>query len=264
MKFRHRVIRKMCGFYPEWLLIKRINHKSKSLHYPVVLMFHHILPSSIIESYLEKYHHIPSEVVPYSITPQKFEKIVKTLIDLGYSFDFEDDFRKRKGKVAIITFDDGYSDNYIYALAILQKYKIKASINLIANDICDSDDNEFLSISRIKTMLETGLFQFQAHTVSHPILTKCSDEECRKEIIDSKRIILEKTGINTSVFVYPCCQTNKKVADIVKRYYSLAYGGDDNEIDFIYRIPRIEITTGIDKKDMLRKILLSYYYANKQ
>lgn len=259
LNYRLRLIRKIIRFTPEWLLIKLINLKTKSFQYPVTLMFHHVLPASRMDSYLIEFSHDPIEVEPYSITPEKFEEILLILKELGYSFIFEDDYKKQNGKVAIITFDDGYSDNYIYALPLLKKHAIKASVNLIANNICDEENGEFLSKKRIKEMQESGLIQFQAHTLSHPELTKCSDEECRKEIVDCKNVIHKKTGIETTAFVYPCCQTNKKVADIVKQHYSMAYGGNDLEIDYIYRLPRIEMKMSLGKKDILRKMLFSYY-----
>lgn len=259
MNYRMRLYRRICRYFPEWLLVKIINHKTRSLQYPVVFMFHHVLPLSQLNNYLVKYNHLPNEVEPYSLTPQKFEEILLILKDMGYTFDYEDGFKKRKGKVAIISFDDGYSDNYIYAFPILQKLGIKASINLIANDICDSEDDEFLSKTKIRLMQDSDLIQFQAHTVSHPNLTQCSDDECRKEVLDSKRIILEKTGIETSVFVYPYAQSNASIERIVKENYILAYGGDDYNMDLLYRIPRIEIDKSINKKEFLQKVLVYYY-----
>ena len=39
----------------------------------------------------------------------------------------------------------------------------------------------------------------------------------------------------------------------------MAYGGNDLEIDYIYRLPRIEMKMSLGKKDILRKMLFSYY-----
>lgn len=259
MNFKKRLLRKVYNYLPVRLLEKLVNIKFKSSHYPIVFMFHHVIPDSELKSYAQKYHSDTPDydVGPFSVSPERFEEVLLILKDLGFCFLFEDDFQKNNVKSAIITFDDGYTDNYLFAFPILLKHGIKASINLIADEITDSNEHEFVSRARIREMRESGLIQFQAHTMSHKILTQCSDEELITEIVDCKKSILDKTGIESSVFVYPCCNADKRVYDVVKHQYKIAYGGENQEADYIYRIPRIEIDMSFDKQKLLSRMLFA-------
>jgi len=59
-----------------------------------------------------------------------------------------------------------------------------------------------LSWDEIREMSNNGI-TFGAHTVTHPILTKLSLEEARKQIVGSKRRIEEEVGKLVTAFSYP-------------------------------------------------------------
>ena len=77
----------------------------------------------------------------------------------------------------VITFDDGYSDNYNRALPLLKEYGIKATI-FISPEFTDDrnivrsekDGTGFLSWKEMESMQESGLIDIQSHTLTH---TKC-------------------------------------------------------------------------------------------
>ena len=48
-----------------------------------------------------------------------------------------------------------------------------------------------------------GGISFGAHTMSHAILSRLEREAQRKEIVDSKRLIEEKAGVEVKTFAYP-------------------------------------------------------------
>ncbi len=69
---------------------------------------------------------------------EQFEKQISGLINLGYTFITYDDLIKYNNNeialpeyVVLLTFDDGYLDNYENAFPILQKYNIPATIFVI-------------------------------------------------------------------------------------------------------------------------------------
>lgn len=252
-----RVSSKILGYFPSTILNKLISKKFKSFHYPVVLMFHRVIPDNYMKTYADTFGYEVSELAPFSVTPEKLEEIIVLLKENGFSFLFEDEYQKSKAKQIILTFDDGYTDNYLFAYPILRKHGVKASINIISGKLCDDDKGEFLSIGRVLEMQNSNLIQFQAHTISHPVLTQCTRDVCRREIVDCKKMIYEKTGIMASVFVYPCCQMNREISEWVKQNYLMAYGGNDKETEFIYRIPRIEINANFDKKKLLSNMYFS-------
>jgi len=79
-----------------------------------------------------------------NICPEEFEKQIRYLkinFDI-YSIDklinvLKNNQIDNEGikNIAVVTFDDGYKDNYVYAYPILKKYKIPASIFLITDYI---------------------------------------------------------------------------------------------------------------------------------
>ena len=73
----------------------------------------------------------------------------------------------------LITFDDGYKNNYTLAFPILKKYNMKATIFLNTKFI--GKDEAYLNWDEIKEMYESDLVDFQLHTHSHQLTIKDID-----------------------------------------------------------------------------------------
>lgn len=59
-----------------------------------------------------------------------------------------------------------------------------------------------MTSAEVKALRQAGM-QIGAHTVSHPILARLSDEEARQQIGDSKRFLEELLGERVRLFAYP-------------------------------------------------------------
>lgn len=59
-----------------------------------------------------------------------------------------------------------------------------------------------MTSTEVKAMRQAGM-QIGAHTVSHPILAKLTDEQARQEIGNSKRFLEQLLGQPVAVFAYP-------------------------------------------------------------
>lgn len=155
--------------------------------YPRVLMYHSVSP-------LKK----PSGL---NIKPVRLEKNIKYLLDHGWTFVFVSELAHNWGKKKIIamTFDDGFENNFQYAFPILKKYGVKATIYLSP----EKKDIEVLNDEQIKTMFNSGLVEFGAHTISHCNLLNVSEEEGYKEIEQSKYYVERVTGKKCTTFAYP-------------------------------------------------------------
>ena len=117
------------GIYHLYSLINKIIGKPKV----TILMYHRIALAHDKQKNL-----LDSNVV--SVSLEDFEKQMKHLSKNGNVITFDEflDCYKKKGLTkdsVIITFDDGYKDNYLYAYPVLRKYKLSATISLTTGHI---------------------------------------------------------------------------------------------------------------------------------
>jgi peptidoglycan/xylan/chitin deacetylase (PgdA/CDA1 family) len=90
-----------------------------------VLFYHRIIPDDEFE---ERESPLSSLVVTVSQFEEQMEYIAKHY-DVVSMEDLSDHYEKDgKGYVVAVTLDDGYKDNLLYALPILEKYQIPATI----------------------------------------------------------------------------------------------------------------------------------------
>ena len=195
-------------------------------------------------------------------TVEQFEKHLKYLKDNNYQTvtfkDLTDNRYKhrfdRGNKFVILTFDDGYVDNYKYAFPLLKKYGFKAVIFLVSDldynkwdvDVPTNPEREFklMDMDMVKEMEEYGI-EFGGHTKTHPKLANLLIEEAKKEILESKATLEEKLGHPLVSFAYPYGNMNKEVRDVVANSgYQFAVATDSGDICFstdLFQIRRIGI-----------------------
>lgn len=199
-------------------------------HYPLVLMYHSVIPVYSGED--------------YAVSTKTLEQNITDLIADGYTFVFEDEFFHCPPQSVILTFDDGFANNYTEVFPLLRKYRVKASINLVADWVSDPQ-GEILTKEQIREMELSGLVQFQSHTCSHRSLNLLTPEEVIVEITESKKKLQELLSGKVSVFVYPREDFTEEIARAASEYYDLCYGWNGvMQVDQRYTLPRIEILEG--------------------
>ena len=118
------------------------------------------------------YHSIDSEKNKGGIFVDEFEEHIKWIKDKK-TFKMEElkglDYTLPPNSI-LITFDDGYKNNYTLAFPILKKYNIKATIFLNTKFI--EKDETYLNWDEIREMYKSGLIDFQLHTHSHQLTVK--------------------------------------------------------------------------------------------
>lgn len=125
-------------------------------------------------------------------------------------------------KTVILTFDDGFEDNFTKAFMILKKHNFSATIFLETEVLGREKSNKsgiiykMLNWDQIKEMKMSGMIDFGAHTLSHPKLSQLSWDSAESEILQSKKILESKLQKKCDFFAYPFGNYNKEVVKITK------------------------------------------------
>jgi len=176
------------------------------------------------------YHSIADNSEFFSVSASDFEKQVAYLSKNKYKIisalklvEFLKNKDKIPPKTIVITFDDGYEDNYLKAFPILEKYGFSASIFVTTGSIGSQRKTSrgtsipTLSWAQIKEMSLSGRIDFFPHTHTHPQLDSLSDKDAREEIAKSKNIMENKLSKKMTLFAYPYGRSNPKIKKILEQ-----------------------------------------------
>jgi peptidoglycan/xylan/chitin deacetylase (PgdA/CDA1 family) len=131
--------------------------------------------------------------------------------------------------VVLITFDDGYEDNYKFARPLLKKYGIKALVFIVSDYIGKNNDWNHKYEERVGHMnLEEineakDVFHYGCHTKNHYNLLQLDDSELRSEIVESKRRLENILGYPVRAFSYPYGFYNKKINNFVSNHFEISF-----------------------------------------
>jgi peptidoglycan/xylan/chitin deacetylase (PgdA/CDA1 family) len=171
-----------------------------------ILVYHIVRPS---------YPSDDASVKAYAVTPETFDAELSHLATAGYTVigfgeleAFLDTGAPLPPKPVILSFDDGWSDQYEYAFPILQKYHDTATFFVFTNGI---GVKGYLTWDNLRTMINAGM-RVGDHSKSHPYLTKIADPaKLADEIEGSKALLEEKLGVPITEFAYPFGQHNAAI-----------------------------------------------------
>jgi peptidoglycan/xylan/chitin deacetylase (PgdA/CDA1 family) len=148
------------------------------------------------------------------------------IIHLSELVDYLRSNRLPPARAVVITFDDGYADNYHYAFPILRKLSIPATIFLISRAIGGKANwttepalvgRPLLTAGLVAEMLDAG-FEAGAHTRTHVSLTDVAAAEDRElEIAGSRQDLERSFSRSIRTFAYPFGDYDSGVAEAVQR-----------------------------------------------
>lgn len=166
---------------------------------------------------------------PYTVPVQDFCEQLDYLQQQGYETISLLDFMKAaKGKAnlpkkaVVLTFDDGYIDNYTELLPVLEEKKAKATVFMVTNYI---GTEGYLTWQQLHDMQKRGI-EIGSHTANHDPLTPMTPERIEDEIGLSK-LLLEWNGIHPVFFFsYPNgIYNDEAIAALKKNQYLAAVTG---------------------------------------
>ena len=153
------------------------------------------------------FHHVTDEYVKINESCKCkvgiFEKVINSVINEGRKFVNIDDMmdiikERRKGKFAIMTFDDVPDNFYSNAYPILKRMKIPFVLFVTTSFF---DKPGFLSKEQVIELDKDELCTIGAHTLTHPMLRNVSNS--KEELEVSKKILEEILGHTIEYMAYP-------------------------------------------------------------
>ena len=179
-----------------------------------------------------------------------FEDQLRAMTDAGYTFLFADSFGGCATKSVILTFDDGYEDNYTNMFPLLKKYNARATVFMITDKI---DKPGYLTSDQIREMADSGLVRFGSHTVSHSDLRSLGGDRLRRELSDSKQIIENLTGQKVNCVCYPAGGYSAAALAEAANYYSFGFTTRSGKYsgEGALEIPRIAVRRGVNGQSLL-------------
>lgn len=146
--------------------------------------------------------------VDLSVSPDSFRQQMAYLKDNGYTpVDFYDlttaivAHSELPPKPVIITFDDGYLDNYEEAYPILQEFGFKGNF-FVVTEFIDAGREGYMTWEMIEEMSRAGQ-RIESHSRTHPDLTTKSRDGLIWEILGSQETLAAHIGYKPRYFCYP-------------------------------------------------------------
>lgn len=209
--------------------VETISESNDEVYLPII-MYHSLLKDKNLQN-------------DYTISPDLFEADLKYITENGYTtitvsdliaYVYED--KDLPDNCIMITFDDGYYNNYYYAYPLLEKYKCRAVISPIVSMTEKFTETEDVSVSYgyittddINEMIDSGYVEIQNHSYDmHTITPRRGVEQKRGETLDEYKKIIseditkaqtfikENTGTTPQCFVYPFGAESESTLQIIK------------------------------------------------
>lgn len=141
----------------------------------------------------------------------------------------------------VITFDDGYSDNYTSAFPSLKNHGLKATFFVITDGV---DNGYYMSTDMLKEMQTAGM-SIENHTANHLELDKLSREDAYDSIKRAQDFLRNNIGADANYLCYPVGKYNDETIEIGKelgiKAATTTLGGISSISDGLYQLKRVRI-----------------------
>jgi peptidoglycan/xylan/chitin deacetylase (PgdA/CDA1 family) len=156
------------------------------------------------------------------VTPlDVLEAHLARLLELGYRFVTAGELAALwTGTVpppglAVLTFDDGWRDGLTRAAALLSRFGVRGTFYLCPGAFGNrierfGEAGAILTQAEARTLHEAGM-ELGSHTLSHHNVLELSDDELRRELVDSRALIEALTGEPCLTLAYPTGRHDSRI-----------------------------------------------------
>ena len=248
--------------------------------------------SDTVELPIIMYHSVLKDTAlsgKYVVTPSELENDIKYLKDNGYSFisgfdliNFTYDNAPLPEKPVMLTFDDGFYNNYGYVVPILKKYDAKAVISIVGKYTDEYSDSNIQNMSYgylrwsevydlfLSNRTDVGNHSYNFHSNSNgrngSKRNRGEDIEQYKNTFysDTKKVqerCLAKTGFAPVIYTYPFGEYSDESTGILKDMgFKMSLTCDEglnyisHDPDSLFLLKRYNRPSGILTADFFSKI----------
>ena len=185
-----------------------------------------------------------------SVTPENFTAQMDYLAAEGYHpirvSDLSDYLLNGKplpSKPIVLTFDDGYLDNYQNAMPILKQHKFPATLFIITQ-FAEEKRPGYMNWDQIAELAADGM-EIGSHTMNHVELNGRTNAYLETEIAGSKAMIETRLGLAVKSFCYPAGKYDTRTINVLRSDSYLAatteISGAYQTTSNIYELRRIRV-----------------------
>lgn len=181
-----------------------------------ILMYHRVSPTPVYDQ--------------LTVTPERFARQMEYLrrhcriLGLAQAVDeLRSSEFVRSG--IVVTFDDGYRDNLEFALPILRRFEIPATI-FVTTAFCDqtarhprypdSPERLHLDWHEVRELANAPGICIGSHTLTHPYLSRTTDAQASAEICSSKDRLASEVQGPVDYFCYPSGDVTEREQQMVQ------------------------------------------------
>ncbi|MEZ4584161.1 MAG: polysaccharide deacetylase family protein [Caldilineaceae bacterium] len=163
-------------------------------------------------------------------------------------------------KPVIITFDDGYRDNFEHAFPLLAARNMTAAF-FVVTDFIDEERPEYLTWDMVRTMYAGGMF-IESHGRNHVSLAGKDDDYLVWQALGSLETIEYELGVRPRFVSYPAGDYDQRTLDI---FASAGYWaglttrqGATHHSDDMFQLPRVRVRNTTTPDELIRLLELDW------
>lgn len=154
--------------------------------------------------------------VDLTVSPEQFEAQLAYLQRAGYTGIALEELVRHLAtgsplppQPIVLTFDDGYVDNYLYAFPLLRQYGFRGTF-FVVTGFLDEGRGGYLTWEQARLMHDHGM-DIQPHGLAHDDLRSRPEEDLLAELIACRRAVEERLGKSARLFAYASGRYDERV-----------------------------------------------------
>ncbi len=210
------------------------------------------------------YHSVdPAWESPLAVRPVEFERHCawlarrRRVVPLLEAVRLLDGSGRLPRRMAVLTFDDGFSGVRDFALPIITRYRLPATVFLVAQTLTPAGQEvdwvnnpppwplKTLTRDEVQELQAAGV-NFQSHSWAHVDLPRLGFDACVKDLRDSRELLEDVLSHQVPLLAYPRGRHDEEVQRAAARAgYTHAFGLPEHSEDAgPYSLPRVGIHRG--------------------